>query len=161
MRRLAVRPVPRERLIHHDHDHDAATGDDHHVTTTTTTTTIVGLDEAAVTTTTEPTGVGVLTGPPTTHGSGIGELQGVSELPDLEITGMEIAQGIQNLAKDMPLVADRTTVLRVYLQAAGESVPHVSGVLQLVRDGTQEVAVIEPDNGPLAVGGGPHEPAGR
>jgi len=102
-----------------------------------------------------PTAAGALLGPSTTHGLGLGELTGSGQLPDLAITGMEITQGIQNLDNDMPLVADRTTVVRVYVKTDGASMPSVSGLLQLVRDGSVEVAVLEPDNGPLTVDGDP------
>ena len=123
-------------------------------TITTTTTLPDDLGTETTTTVTAP-GVGVLTGPPTTHGLGLGDLAGISDLPDLSITGMEITQGIQNTDNDMPLVEHRTTTLRVFVQTDGEEMPHVSGVLQLVRNGSTEVAVLEPDNGPLTVEGGP------
>ena len=35
--------------------------------------------------------------------------------PDFTVTGIEVTQGIQNLANEMPLVAGRATVVRVYV----------------------------------------------
>ncbi len=119
------------------------------VTLSTTTSTPGELAGPTTSTTTGPIGVGQFAGPTTTHGTGLGSYAGDSSLPDLSVTGLEITQGIQNRDNDMPLVAARTTVLRVYVQTDDGDLPNVSAVLQLVRDGDHEVAVIEPDNGPI------------
>jgi hypothetical protein len=42
------------------------------------------------------------------------------QLPDLVVTGIEVSQGTQNLANDLPLVANRWTIVRVYVDDAND-----------------------------------------
>ena len=44
---------------------------------------------------------------------------------DLSMTGMEVTQGIQNMANDVPLVAEKTTYVRVYPAVDLADTPHV------------------------------------
>ena len=45
---------------------------------------------------------------------------------DLSMTGMEVTQGIQNMANDVPLVAEKTTYVRVYPAVDLADTPHVT-----------------------------------
>jgi hypothetical protein len=55
---------------------------------------------------------------------------------DLEATGLEVTQAIQNLANEMPLVQDKETYVRVYARTSWIDVAHVDAVLHGTRDGT-------------------------
>ena len=57
------------------------------------------------------------------------------DVPDLRIHGVEVTQGMQNLANDMPLVENRLTVVRVYVCTDGIDWPDVRGGLQAWRNG--------------------------
>jgi hypothetical protein len=71
------------------------------------------------------------------------------EFPDLRITAMEVTQGIQNLANDMPLVAGRRTTVRVYVDVIGEEFwEQVDGVLEARRNGISQGMILA-DNGPI------------
>lgn len=48
---------------------------------------------------------------------------------DLQVTDIEITQGIQNLANEVPLVEGKTTFVRVYGQTDGDPITNVSAVL--------------------------------
>ncbi len=73
------------------------------------------------------------------------------ETPDLVATAIEVTQGMQNLANDMPLVEGRLTVARVYVKTQDPDVPaaNVKGVLAAFRDG-QYIGVEYPENGPIS-----------
>ena len=65
---------------------------------------------------------------------------------DLSMTGMEITQGIQNMANDVPLVAEKTAYVRVYPAVDLADTPHVkmwlrgfSGGFELVGSPLQPV----------------------
>ncbi len=75
----------------------------------------------------------------------------LGETPDLVATGIEVTQGMQNLANDMPLVKGRLTVARVYVRTQDPDVPAalVKGALAGFRDG-QLLGVIFPENGPIS-----------
>ena len=79
-----------------------------------------------------------------------------SGFANLVVKDMEITQGIQNLANDMPLVATRRTYARVYIDVFGADVwPHTWGALEARRNG-QQIGWIWPENGPITAkqGGG-------
>ena len=66
--------------------------------------------------------------------------------PDLRATAIEITQGMQNIDNDMPLVANRRTYARVYLDVIGEdSWAPISGVLE-IWDGAQFIGQLTPEN---------------
>ena len=44
------------------------------------------------------------------------------ETPDIVATAMEVTQGIQNLANQMPLVSERLTAVRVYVRTQDPAV---------------------------------------
>lgn len=57
---------------------------------------------------------------------------------DIRITGMEITQGIQNASNSLPLVANRSTAVRVSLDTdLNEATGPVTGVLTVTVDGTE------------------------
>ncbi len=58
-------------------------------------------------------------------------------VPDFAITGLEITQGIQNLANDVPMVPDKPTLARLFVteNSASGSRLRVSAVLHGLRDG--------------------------
>ena len=58
---------------------------------------------------------------------------------DLEVTGMEITQGIQNLDNEMPLVAGRETFIRVYVEELeyDDGTAWASGWLRAFDDGVE------------------------
>jgi hypothetical protein len=69
--------------------------------------------------------------------------------PNLEVTGIEVTQGIQNLENSMPLVADRRTYARVYVKIDGAlELSDVYGALEARRNG-QHIGWIWPENGPI------------
>lgn len=68
--------------------------------------------------------------------------------PDLHITGLEITQGIQDLDNEMPLVAGRITVVRVYVKTLLEDLAGVTGALQVTPPGKSPTVVL-PSNGPV------------
>ena len=72
------------------------------------------------------------------------------EVPDLVATGIEVTQGMQNLANEMPLVAGRLTAARVYVRTQNPDVPaaNVKGALAAFRGGQYE-GVVYPENGPI------------
>lgn len=49
--------------------------------------------------------------------------------PNMRVTGIEVTQGIQDLANSVPLVAGRRTFVRVYAQSVGAAVPGVTAIL--------------------------------
>ncbi len=72
-----------------------------------------------------------------------------TDWPNLYVAGIEVTQGIQNLANDMPLVQDRRTYARVYIGVTGaQSWPNTWGALE-ARRGGQQVGWIWPENGPI------------
>ncbi|HEX5589651.1 MAG TPA: hypothetical protein VFX65_05125 [Candidatus Limnocylindrales bacterium] len=72
-----------------------------------------------------------------------------TEFPNLYVAGIEVTQGIQNLANDMPLVAGRRTYARVYIGVTGaQSWPNTWGALEARRNG-QQIGWIWPENGPI------------
>ena len=68
--------------------------------------------------------------------------------PGIEITAIEVTQGNQNLANDMPLVEQRRTYVRVYIRAfqTAEPLPFVAASLCATRDGAQVGDCIAPEN---------------
>jgi hypothetical protein len=54
---------------------------------------------------------------------------------DLTVSAMEITQGIQNLANDVPLVGDKTAYVRVYPEVDIADTPNVGAVLHGTRGG--------------------------
>jgi hypothetical protein len=74
------------------------------------------------------------------------------QVPDLFVTGMEVTQSVQNLDNQMPLVAGRTTVVRVYVQTDGGSVGGVTGAMQVTSSAGPPV-VVYPVNGPIVADG--------
>lgn len=78
------------------------------------------------------------------------------EEADVSITDMEITQGIQNAGNTMPLVANRSTAVRVYLSTdANTSTSPVSGLLTVTVDGQE----ITPPGGLLQIEAGNAEPS--
>lgn len=76
--------------------------------------------------------------------------------PNLVARRIEVTQGMQNLANDMPLVADRRTYARVYVDVEGATTwANVTGGLEARRNGNQ-VGWIWPQNGSIVArsGGG-------
>ena len=72
-----------------------------------------------------------------------------SPMLSVEITDIEVTQGIQNLANDMPLVDGRETYVRVYvraLQTKGAPINNVAAVLCRVINGQPEDC-FQADNG--------------
>ena len=65
--------------------------------------------------------------------------QTLQPAPDLVITAVEITQGLQNLANDMPLIADRKTWVRVYAISNLYNVDGVSAQLRAFQDGSELV----------------------
>ncbi len=118
----------------------------------------------------EPTGVAFTTTSTSLDlPSGLAD-QNVTHFPDIEITDVEVTQGIQDLQNRMPLVANKRTVVRVYVAAdrdpggelgdlagttPGESEEvigpegwePVDGLLQLKRGGQDEL--VYPVNAPI------------
>ncbi len=93
-------------------------------------------DDLAIVTTTE--------GPSFQSGSNVGDY------PDLSVVAIEVSQGIQNMNSTMPLVADRTTWIRVHVDSEGvDSWAPVDGALLLQRSGRPNLVMV-PDNGPIA-----------
>lgn len=54
---------------------------------------------------------------------------------DLEVWAIEVTQGLQDLENRMPLVADRGTVIRVYVRSKSGTIYGVRGILQITYDG--------------------------
>lgn len=72
------------------------------------------------------------------------------EWPDIRARGIEVTQGIQNLANDMPLVAGRRTYARVYVDVIGQdSWGPVFGVLEAWRNG-ELLGMVEATNNGIA-----------
>ncbi len=75
---------------------------------------------------------------------------GVGDYPDLSVVAIEVSQGIQNMNSTMPLVADRTTWIRVHVDSAGpQSWAPIDGAMLLERAGLPDLVMV-PDNGPIA-----------
>jgi len=66
---------------------------------------------------------------------------------DLEATGLEVTQAIQNLDNDVPLVANKDTYVRFYVRSSNVDMPDVDARLHGTRDG-------------VALPGSPLRPAG-
>jgi hypothetical protein len=67
---------------------------------------------------------------------------------DLRITGLEVTQGIQNLANEMPLVAKRRTIVRAYVSSTEDNVNGVGATLAAFRNGIPLGAPIPSENFP-------------
>ena len=68
---------------------------------------------------------------------------------DLYITGIEVSQGIQSMTSSMPLVAERTTWVRVHVDNGGPGTwVDVDGLLLLQRAGMDDLELV-PSNGPI------------
>lgn len=65
------------------------------------------------------------------------------DFPDLIATDIEVTQGSQNLDSTMPLVANRSTWVRVHMRTNGAELNGVKALLRIEKDG-QEV-IVEPD----------------
>ncbi|NOX62858.1 MAG: hypothetical protein GXP42_13070, partial [Chloroflexi bacterium] len=74
---------------------------------------------------------------------------------DLEVTGMEVSQGIQNLDNEMPLVEGRRTIVRVYVkEVIGRNVAGVNARLYGERDGASlSGSPLLAENNPITVKG--------
>lgn len=73
---------------------------------------------------------------------------------NIEVTGVEISQGIQNLGNEMPLVAGRSTIVRVYARStSGQSVPNVRARLFVSGSWDYPTEPL-PDGGAQGAGGG-------
>ncbi len=74
-----------------------------------------------------------------------GDSDGIKRLPldadvtavDLTISGLELTQGIQDLANSVPLVADKTTYVRVYPAVDSADTPNVTARLRGFRNGVE------------------------
>lgn len=111
-------------------------------TTTTNATTVTTLAATTTTAATRPLGAATTTpGPdPTAPGTTlpVGAATTTTTLPlvgpetkvdDLEAWELEVTQGTQNLANDMPLVTGRTTMVRAYVRSEKKTVTGVRGIL--------------------------------
>ena len=128
----------------------------------TTSTEPLGVVVATTTSTTSPGFVAETTAPPiptippvivssSTSGP-LDEGQPPGEIiPDIEVRAVEITQGIQDLASRMPLVAGRSTVVRVHIDTSGGYVGTVDGALLVERAGEEDL-ILHPDNGPIPPG---------
>lgn len=75
-----------------------------------------------------------------------------NDFPDLSVEAIEVTQGIQNKNSVMPLVAERTTWVRVHVQAEGVGVwGPVDGAMLLQRAGLDDFYLL-PENGPIDTG---------
>jgi hypothetical protein len=72
---------------------------------------------------------------------------------DLTISNMEINQGIQNLASNVPLVSNKETFVRVYPASAPGSVPAVTARLEGRRGGVL-LGMLSPVNGSISASAG-------
>jgi hypothetical protein len=87
---------------------------------------------------------------PTTDGPSFQTSSNGDEYPDLSVVAIEVTQGIQNLDSTMPLVADRTTWIRVHVDSAGvQSWAPIDGAILLERAGLPDLVRV-PENGPIA-----------
>jgi hypothetical protein len=83
--------------------------------------------------------------PPTSLREKKGPLHGTTGA-GVHVTDIEITQGIQNLANDIPLVEERVTYARVYVDVAGgRPIHNVSAELCGSRDG-QNISCVKPEN---------------
>jgi hypothetical protein len=57
--------------------------------------------------------------------------------PDITVDGLEVTQGIQDLANDMPLVEERATAVRAYVRSDKQNVTGVHARLRAYRNGTE------------------------
>ena len=74
----------------------------------------------------------------------------------MRVTAIEVTQGMQNMANDMPLVSNRRTFARVYLDVIGEDTwAPISGVLEVWK-GNNRLGQLTPENPGISVhaGGG-------
>ena len=86
----------------------------------------------------------------TTEGPSFQSGSSGDEYPDLSVVAIEVTQGIQDLTSRMPLVADRTTWIRVHVDSAGDnSWAPIDGAILLQRAGVEELIRL-PENGPIA-----------
>lgn len=67
---------------------------------------------------------------------------------DLQVTALEVTQGVQNLANDMPLVARRRTIVRAYVKATTTNVNAVRATLVASRNGVPVGAPLDAENTP-------------
>lgn len=100
---------------------------------------------------------------PTTNADGSGPAGGYSDgetedylwiAPyDFEVTGLEVSQGIQNLNNDMPLIEDRRTIVRAYIQeTTGRDVSGVNARLYGERGGSSlSGSPLDAENQPITV----------
>src|SRR5262249_49973172 len=72
---------------------------------------------------------------------------------DLTVTHVEVTQSIQTLDNEVPLVADRPTLVRVYVGVTGTTQPveGVDAVLHVYHHGGDEIpdSPFSPINGPI------------
>lgn len=57
--------------------------------------------------------------------------------PPPQITGIEVSQGIQNIKSDMPLIAKRPTIVRVYFEAVSEKYDLLDATLSAYKNGVE------------------------
>ena len=68
---------------------------------------------------------------------------------DLFVVALEVSQGIQNMNSKMPLVAERTTWVRMHVDNGGDGTwTDVDGLLLLQRSGLPDLPLV-PSNGPI------------
>jgi hypothetical protein len=65
---------------------------------------------------------------------------------DLSITALEVTQGIQNLANEMPLVARRRTIVRAHVRSSKENVNGIRASLEAFRGGISLGPAIDAEN---------------
>lgn len=75
------------------------------------------------------------------------ECAGTSAVGDICITGIEVTQAIQTPANEIPLVGDKTTVVRVYVRAQNDSAgpwSNVTARLDIVGSGVTHTPALRP-----------------
>ena len=90
---------------------------------------------------------------PTVDNSGQFGAENPDSFKDLFVRSIEVTQGVQNLANEMPLVAYRKTWVRVHPNVVGgEQVGEVNAALLLQKSGMPDT-VINPVNSGIVAGG--------
>ncbi len=68
---------------------------------------------------------------------------------DLEVWAIEVTQGLQDLENRMPLVAERGTVIRVYVRSKSGTIYGIRGMMQITQNG-KVAGVVHSYNQPIA-----------
>lgn len=70
-----------------------------------------------------------------------------ADLQTIDVTGIEVTQGVQNLRNAVGLLAERPTMVRVHVRTNGGAVPQLGAKLAGVRDGVPlPGSPLSPDN---------------